>query len=124
MATQPNIIQLFAPAVYPTARTELRAYTIAAFRVAQRSEQLSLIAMPKPIVDFLVKGRAVGYWQEKGWLTEQQDGYHLSAEGLVVCQSALAEQLPTHNTSATNVEYWVSQFLNNTTLPRSAQFSG
>ena len=117
-------IELFAPAIYPRARAELRAYTIAAFRVAQASDQLSLIAMPKPIVEFLIKGRAIGYWKEKGWLTEQQDGYSLSADGLVVCQSALADQLPTHNTSSKDVGFWVEQFLNNRDLPRRAQFNG
>lgn len=117
-----TMIQLFAPELYPTSKAELRAYTIAAFRVAQRSEQLSLIAMPKPIIDFLMKDSAVKYWKTKEWLTEESDGYHLSAAGLVVCQSALAGELPTHNTNVTNVEYWLGQFLNNTALPRSGQF--
>ncbi|OGS97874.1 MAG: hypothetical protein A3K04_04685 [Gallionellales bacterium RBG_16_56_9] len=115
-------IQLYAPDTYPTKRAEIRAYTIAAFRVSQQSDQLSLVAMPKAIVDFLIKGRAIGYWNEKRWLTETPDGYRLTAEGLVICQSALAEQLPTHNTTARNVEYWVNQFRHNTKLPRSAAF--
>lgn len=113
-------LQLYAPETYPTRRAEIRAYTVAAFRVAQGSDQLSLVAMPKAIVDFLVKGRAIGYWKEKGWLSEGTDGYRLSAEGLVLCQSALAQQLPTHNTTAGDVQYWVDQFLQNSRLPRSA----
>lgn len=115
-------LQLFAPATYPTARAELRAYTVAAFRVAQGSDQLSLIAMSKPIVDFLVKKRAIGYWKEKGWLEESEVGYRLSPAGLVLCQSALAAQLPTHNTTANQVGYWVDQFMNNTQLSRTAVF--
>ena len=114
--------QLFAPALYPSARFELRAYTIAAFRVAQRSEQLSLIIMPKGIIDFLIKGRAIGYWKKKGWLIELPDGYHLSAEGLVLCQSALADQLSTHNTSAASVEFWEREFRTNSSLPRTTRF--
>ena len=116
----PTPLRLFAPEAYPTGRAELRAYTVAAFRVAQGSDQLSLIPMSKPIVDFLVKRRAIGYWKEKGWLEESDAGYRLSPAGLVLCQSALATQLPTHNTTADHVMYWVDQFLSNTGLPRTA----
>ncbi len=113
----------YAPDLYPTKRTEIRAYTIAAFRVAQRSNQLSLVPMPKALVDFLIKERAVSYWKMKQWLEEDSECYRLSAGGLVVCQSALAAQLPTHNTTARNTEYWVTQFQQNTQLPRTATFS-
>jgi hypothetical protein len=54
--TSKQSLQLFAPETYPTKPTEIRAYTIAAFRVAQTSNQLSLVAMQKSIVGFLVKG--------------------------------------------------------------------
>ena len=124
MASQPEGSLLFAPAVYPSARVEIRAYAIAAFRVAQNNDQLSLIAMPKRMIHFLVKVRAIGYWKEKRWLTEQSDGYRLTTDGLVVCQSALADQLPTHNTAATNVEFSVHQFRTNTSLSRSERFKG
>jgi hypothetical protein len=113
----------YAPNLYPTNRTEIRAYTIAAFRVAQRSDQLSLVPMPKALVDFLIKERAVSYWKMKQWLEEDNQCYRLSADGLVVCQSALAAQLPTHNTTARSTEYWVAQFQQNTQLPRTATFS-
>jgi hypothetical protein len=76
--------------------------------------------MSKPIIDFLVKKRAIGYWKEKGWLEESHTGYRLSPAGLVLCQSALAAQLPTHNTTADHVRYWVDQFVSNTELPRAA----
>lgn len=117
-------VQLFAPSVYPTARVEIRAYTIAAFRVAQNSDQLSLVPMPKPKIDFLIKGRAIGYWKEKGWLAEGAGNYHLTTVGLVVCQSALAEQLLTHNTNAASIQFWVNEFRFNSSLPRSARFGG
>jgi hypothetical protein len=117
-------LKLFAPDTYPTKRTEIRAYTIAAFRVAQGSDQLSLVPMSKPIVDFLTKRRAVGYWKEQGWLEEQEGSYRLTAPGLVTCQSALANQLPSHNTSATHVSYWETQFRHNTDLPRHESFEG
>ena len=110
--------QLFAPEIYPKARKEMRAYTIAAFRVAQSSEQLSLIPMSKTIISFLLKERATGYWKENEWLIEHENSFNLSASGLVICQNALAEQLTTHNTSTEHVEFWVDQFFNNTSLPR------
>lgn len=122
MTSQSEGARLFAPARYPTARAEIRAYTIAAFRIAQGSDQLSLVAMPKNVIAFLVKGRAIGYWQEKGWLEEEAVAYRLTPEGLVVCQSALAQQLPSHNTRATNVAFWVNQFQTNSSLPRSELF--
>jgi hypothetical protein len=115
-------IQLFAPDVYPTGRTELRAYTVAAFRIAQGSDQLSLVAMAKPVLDFLVKARALGYWVEKSRLIREDACYRLTPEGLVICQSALAQQLPTHNTTATQVGYWVHQFRWNNELPRGGSF--
>jgi hypothetical protein len=122
MCEQSNTLQLFAPLVYPTARIEVRAYTIAAFRVAQASDQLSLIAMFKPIIDFLIKGSAVNYWIRKGWLLEGDNAYHLTPQGLVICQSALANQLPTHNTNTENVWFWVTQFTTNSSLPRHENF--
>jgi len=124
MATPFDEIQLFAPAVYPTSRFDIRAYTIAAFRIAQKSDQLSLVAMSMPIIDFLIKDRAIRYWKKKEWLNEHEDGYHLTPEGLVVCQSALADQLSTHNTNAASINFWVNEFRTNNSLPRSAQFDG
>jgi len=120
--TSQSQFELFAPNQYPKAHRELRAYTIAAFRVAQNSEQLSLISMPKPLIDFLLRDKAIDYWQKNGWLIENSDGYRLSPDGLVICQSALAEQLPSHNTNTINASFWEDQFRNNHTLPRHAQF--
>jgi hypothetical protein len=117
-------LQLFAPDTYPTKRAEVRAYTIAAFRVAQSSDQLALVLMSKQLIDFLVKGRAIGYWKDQGWLEEAEANYRLTAAGLVTCQSALANQLATHNTSAADVSFWVTQFRHNTDLPRHASFEG
>jgi hypothetical protein len=116
-------LQLFAPIDYPKRRIEIRAYTIASFRVAQRSDQLSLIAMPKLIIEFLMKESAIRYWKGKGWLLEGEHNYKLSQLGLVICQSALATQLPSHNTNAESVAYWEYQFQQNTLLPRNTTIS-
>lgn len=117
-------IELYTPETYPTKQSEIRAYTVAAFRTAQASDQLSLIPMRKDVINFLVKRRALGYWKEKGWLEEGNDSYRLTAAGLVICQSALANQLPSHNTSAAEVGYWVDQFRSNRALPRRGSFEG
>lgn len=116
-------VMLYAPDIYPTNRIEMRAYTIAAFRVAQQSDQLSLVPMSKEILIFLMKERAIAYWKGNQWLEETDNLFKLSASGLVLCQSALAAQLPTHNTTATNTEYWEAQFRTNTHLSRRATFS-
>lgn len=115
-------LTLFAPDTYPTSRHDIRAYTIAAFRIAQARDQLCLIPMAKPVLDFLVRPRALGYWIEKDWLSKDETSYRLTAQGLVVCQSALAEQLSTHNTTAAQVELWVEEFRNNSGLPRTGSF--
>lgn len=118
----PSSIRLFAPTIYPTVRTQVRAYTIGAFRVAQNSEQLSLVPMRKDVLEFLVKERALGYWVEKGWLESDSGTYRLTKDGLVTCQSALATQLQTHNTDASTVAYWVDQFQSNSNFPRHETF--
>ncbi|EZP32702.1 hypothetical protein [Pseudomonas sp. RIT288] len=115
-------LQLFAPEAFPTAHSEVRAYTIAAFRVAQASDQLSLIAMSKPLLEFLVKKRALGYWLSRGRLIQEVHGYRLTERRLVDCQSALALQLPTHNTTASQVAFWVNEFCSNAELKRTATF--
>lgn len=118
----PTTLQLFAPDVFPSAPAEVRAYTVAAFRIAQRSDQLSLIAMSKPLLEFLLKKRALGYWIQKSRLIEVDLGYRLTDQGLVICQSALADQLATHNTTADRVAYWENEFRRNSQLPRAETF--
>lgn len=118
----PTTLQLFAPDVFPSSPGEQRAYIIAAFRIAQRSDQLSLIAMSKTLLEFLLKKRALGYWIQKGWLIEVDQGYRLTDQGLVICQSALADQLATHNTTADRVAYWENEFRRNSQLPRAETF--
>jgi hypothetical protein len=117
-----SVFQLHAPATYPTSRVQIRAYTVAAFRVAQASDQLSLVPMRKDVLDFLIKGRALGYWLENRWLERDGDAYRLTKDGLVTCQSALAAQLKTHNTDASTVAYWVEQFQSNAALGRHETF--
>jgi hypothetical protein len=63
-------LPLFAPEVFPVAHSEVRAYIIAAFRVAQASDQMSLIAMSKPPLEFLVRRCALGYWVSRGRLIQ------------------------------------------------------
>ena len=115
-------LQLFAPEAFPTAHSEVRAYTIAAFRVAQASDQLSLIAMSKPLLEFLVKKRALGYWLSRGRLIQEVHGYRLTVRGIFDCQCALSLQLPTHNTTASQVAFWVNEFCSNAELKRTATF--
>lgn len=116
-------ITLYAPDNYPRKQNEIRSYTVAAFQVVQRTDQLSLVRMRKDMLRFLIKEKAFGYWIGKGWL--QDDGSHatLLAGGLVTCQQARANQLPGYNAGASEIDYWTKQFTENSALPRSASFS-
>jgi hypothetical protein len=114
---------LFSPENYPTKPTEIRAYTVAAFRLAQNSDQLSLIPMRKDLLLFLIKERALGYWLAKGRLKDGGNVITLTPDGLVVCQQALANQLTIYNATPSEVQYWTLQFTRNNSLPRQTTFS-
>jgi hypothetical protein len=111
-------VTLYAPDIYPRKHAEIRAYTVAAFRVAQGSDQLSLVAMRKELLRFLVKDRALRYWTTMGWLRERDGSVSLTAEGLAQCQQALAGQLASHNTGAGHIAFWIREFTLNAALPR------
>lgn len=114
---------LYAPDNYPSKKKEIRAYTVAAFQVAQRTDQLSLVPMRRDMVRFLIKDRAFGYWKTNGWL--QDEGMHavLLPSGLEVCRQAMANQQAGFSADPCEISYWTRQFTMNSALPRIGTFS-
>lgn len=92
---------------------EMRALTIAAFRVAQNNTQLSIRAMDRELLLFLVAGSAtaLSYWVTEGRLTESSAGYALTATGLVECQNTLLGQVGSYSTTEEAVQEWVVRML-------------
>ena len=117
--TQP--VRFYAPEDFPDKQAEIRAYTIAAFRVAQSGaaeagEPLSLADMQRNLVDFLIKGRALDYWKKQHWLQSTGMTYRLTEQGLAICQKAAAPASP--SAGPADVSYWEKQFRENAALPR------
>jgi hypothetical protein len=119
MLTQP--VKFFAPEDFPEKQAEIRAYTVAAFRVAQSGAAtseapLAAVDMQRNLVDFLIKGRAIDYWKKQRWLQGDGMTYRLTEEGLAICAKS-----PTAAPAApgpTDVAWWEQQFRANASLPR------
>ena len=119
MLTQP--VKFYAPEDFPEKQAEIRAYTIAAFRVAQSGAvpsdaPLAPVDMQRNLVDFLIKGRAIDYWKKQRWLQGTGMTYRLTEEGLAICAKAPAAAGATPGPA--DVGYWETQFRENATLGR------
>lgn len=92
---------------------EVRALTIAAFRVAQNNTQLSTRTMDRELLLFLVAGSttALSYWAKEGRLTESAAGYALTPAGLAECQNTLLGQAGGYSTTEEAVQEWVVRLL-------------
>jgi hypothetical protein len=117
---------LFAPTQYPRSNAEceamglagsrnkeMRALTIAAFRVAQNNEQLSTRAMNRELLLHLVAGSttALNYWVSKNRLSESPIGYELTPTGLTECQNTLLGLAGNYNTTEEKVQEWVARLV-------------
>ena len=123
MLTQP--VKFYAPEDFPEKQAEIRAYTVAAFRVAQSgaapsAEPLAPVYMQRNLVDFLIKGRAIDYWKKQRWLQGDGMTYRLTEEGLAICaKSPSTGAMPAGAAPGpTDVAYWEQQFRENAALPR------
>jgi len=108
----PNNLQeldLYSIDKYPTKKDELRAMTIAGFRVIQNSRQLDKRKMQTNVMRFLLSPKAISYWKSQGWLTPKgrTEIVSLTNEGLSVCSESL------HDNAATNTtEYLITRWEN------------
>jgi hypothetical protein len=122
MLTQP--VKFFAPEAFPEKQAEIRAYTVAAFRVAQSgaapsSEPLAAVDMQRNIVDFFIKGRAIDYWKKQRWLQGDGMTYRLTEEGLAICaKNPIAAGGAPAEAGPADVFYWEKQFRENAALER------
>ena len=92
---------------------EMRAMTIAAFRVCQNESDINGQEMDADLLHFLLAGSdtAIYHWAAKGRLTVTDSGYSLTQEGLDECRRSLAGEARGYNTSEGKVQEWVNRML-------------
>jgi predicted cupin superfamily sugar epimerase len=96
-----------------TRNKEMRALTIAAFRLAQNNSQLSTRPMNSDLLFHLLAGSttALSYWEEKGRLTQVEGGFALTPDGLAECQDTLLGRAGAYSTTEANVQEWVTRMV-------------
>jgi hypothetical protein len=130
---------LFAANQYPTSNAEaeaiglnggrnkeMRALTIAAFRLAQNNTQLSTRVMDGELLLFLLAGStsALNHWVTKGRLSNAPNGYALSPSGLAECQNTLLGLAGAYSTTEAKVQEWVARLVHgDRTATKSRSFS-
>ena len=92
---------------------EMRALTIAAFRVAQNNSQLSTRPMNAGLLLHLLaeSTTALSYWKEKGRLVQVESGFALTPVGLAECQNTLLGRAGAYSTTEANVQEWVTRMI-------------
>ena len=106
---------------------EMRAMTIAAFRVAQNNHQLSEAPMNQELLLFLCADSvtAVNYWKSKGRLIQSGNNIALTPDGLAECQNTLLGHAGAYSTTEENVSEWVERMLSGGVAAiRQREFSG
>ena len=93
---------------------EMRAMTIAAFRVAQNETYIDDRIMDGNLLYFLVgnSDTAIDYWIREGRLDEGEGGYYLTQLGLEECARSLNGVTRGYNVSEGKVREWVNRMLN------------
>ena len=101
-------------------RAEVRAMTIAAFRIAQNNSVISDELMNSTLLHFLLadSDTAVNYWKREGRLEEGEGGYYLTAAGLAECEDSLHGRTRGYNTTESNVRQWVDRMLSGDRVAR------
>jgi hypothetical protein len=105
-------ITLHAAERYPTQKDELRAMTIAGFRIAQNSRQLDQREMRTDVLRFLQSPDAISWWKKKGWLEPKgRTNYvKLTSTGLATCSGSLHQETAT-NTQESLINSWEKSML-------------
>jgi len=93
---------------------EMRAMTIAAFRVAQNNDQLSQVMMDAEVLGFLLADSrsAINYWIENNRLSRSGTGYRLEPAGVVECQNTLLGRSGAYSTTEAKVREWTKRMIN------------
>lgn len=106
---------------------EMRAMTIAAFRIAQNNHQLSEAPMNAELVLFLCGNSmtAINYWKSKGRLLQNENNILLTPDGLAECQNTLIGRSGAYSTTEENVSEWVQRMLyGDPVTTRQREFGG
>lgn len=92
---------------------EIRAITIAAFRIAQNNTQLSQRPMQAELLEFLLArgSSAVPHWRGKSRLEPIGQGYQLTPLGIAECQNTLLGLSGNYSTTEAKVQDWVVRML-------------
>lgn len=113
-----TIFTLYSSGSYENPLTEIgRGRTIAAFHVAQSSNELTDAETRRDILNFLMSPRAVGYWlNEKHWLEKGRkigrvEILKLTPEGLRTCANSLNGGASV-GTSRSIVDQWIRRMRN------------
>jgi len=90
---------------------EMRAMTIAAFRIAQNNTHLSQREMDAELLEFLVANStsAIGYWQREGRLQRNRATYQLTPNGIAECQNTLLGLAGGYSTTEQKVQEWLDR---------------
>ena len=93
---------------------EMRAMTIAAFRIAQDNTQLSQQCMNADLLEFLVANSTsvINHWLRATRLERYGETYELTSAGLAECQNTLLGLSGNYNTSELKVQAWLNRMLN------------
>jgi len=93
---------------------EMRAMTIAAFRVSQNETEIDDRLMDQSLLYFLMgdSDTAISYWIGHGRLEQSEGGYYLTSPGIAECQKSLSGGTRGYNTSERKVQEWVQRMLN------------
>jgi hypothetical protein len=111
-----DVIMLYAKKDYKDLSSEeLRGMTLAAFSIAQSSDELSNVPMRVDVLRFRITSSAIYYWKkQKSWLEEHGENdngeklLRLTFKGLMVCKDSLVGKAST-NTSQLIVDHWVDR---------------
>jgi len=124
-------IPLYAATRYPSSNNEavsmglsrkrnkeMRAMTIAAFRIAQNNDQLSEAPMDSVLLLFLLANSttALDYWESKGRLAKTESRIALTPEGIAECQNTLLGHAGAYSTTEEKVTEWVTRMLQGDTV--------
>lgn len=92
---------------------EVRAMTIAAFRLAQNNTDLSSCMMDASLLKYLMADSesAIRHWVKQGRMESTVSGVRLSQEGINECFSSIEGSTRGYNTSELKVQEWINRML-------------
>lgn len=106
-----------------TRNQEMRAMTLAAFRIAQNNDQLSQQPMAAELLSFLLacSTSAINHWIRTGRLTRDEEWFRLEERGLAECQNTLLGLAGSYSTTEAKVLGWVERLLHGDDVAHSSR---